>query len=313
MSAPTTPRVPTIPPAPSTPRVPTTSLAEALRHKGEPLRERAFRWALRLALSVAVASIVLVLGFLLVEGWSRLTPTLLTNMPTLRRPDEAGAQSAIMGTIWVVATTAVICIPTGIAAAVYLEEYADKSRWWNRLIEINLQNLAAVPSIIFGILGLAFFARVLGLGFTVVTAGLTLSLLVLPTIIIAAREALKAVPQSIRDGSLALGATRWQTVRKQVLPAAVPGIATGTILGLSRAAGEAAPLLLLGAVTFVTFNPTGLDSAYTVIPIQIYNWSSNPKEEFQILAAALGLVMLGIVLLMNATAILIRNRFQKRW
>lgn len=299
-------------PAPATPadRVP---LAEALRRKGEPLRERVFRWLLRLALAVSVLVILLVLGFLLVSGWSALTPTLINNMPTLRRPDSAGAQSAIMGTIWVVGATAVVCIPLGVAAAVYLEEYADGTRWWNRLIEVNLQNLAAVPSIIFGILGLAFFARVLGLGFTVLTAGLTLSLLVLPTIIIASREALKAVPQTIRDGSLALGATRWQTVRKQVLPAAVPGIATGTILGLSRAAGEAAPLLLLGAVTFVTFNPSGLDSSYTTIPIQIYNWSSNPKEEFQTLAAALGLVMLALVLLLNGLAIFIRNKFQKRW
>jgi phosphate transport system permease protein len=285
----------------------------ALRTQGEPFKERLFRWVLRLALIISVSVIVLVLGFLLAEGWTRLTPSLLTNMPTPRRFDEAGAQSAIMGTIWVVSVTAAICIPLGIAAAIYLEEYADGTRWWNRFIEINLQNLAAVPSIIFGILGLTFFARVLGLGFTVLTAGLTLSLLVLPTIIIAAREALKAVPQSIRDGSLALGATRWQTVRKQVLPAAVPGIATGTILGLSRAAGEAAPLLLLGAVTFVTFNPTGLDSAYTVIPIQIYNWSNNPTDGFQTLAAALGVVMLVLVLLLNAVAIFIRNKYQKRW
>ena len=289
------------------------SLAEALRVKGEPVKERVFRWALRASLGVAVVMIVAVLVFLLAEGWSRLTPTLLTNMPTLRRPGDAGAQSAIMGTIWVVCVTAAICIPVGIAAALYLEEYADGTRWWNRFIEINLQNLASVPSIIFGILGLAFFARVLGLGFTVLTAGLTLSLLVLPTIIIASREALKAVPQSIRDGSLALGATRWQTTRKQVLPAAVPGIATGTILGLSRAAGEAAPLLLLGAVTFVTFNPSSLGSAYTTIPIQIYNWSSNPKPEFQTLAAALGIVMMVLVLLMNGVAIFIRNKFQKRW
>jgi phosphate transport system permease protein len=290
-----------------------TPLAEALRSKGEPVKERAFRWVLRGALLVSLLVIVLVLGFLLIEGWSRLDLRLLTNMPTLRFPERAGAQSAIMGTLWIMGTTAAICIPTGVAAAVYLEEYADSTRWWNRLIEINLQNLASVPSIIFGILGLAFFARVLGLGFTVLTAGLTLSLLVLPTIIISAREALKAVPQSIRDGSLALGATRWQTTRKQVLPAAVPGIATGTILGLSRAAGEAAPLLLLGAVTFVTFNPTGLDSAYTAIPIQIYNWSSNPKDEFQVLAAALGVVMLLLVLLLNGAAIYIRNKYQKRW
>ena len=177
---------------------------------------------------------------------------------------------------------------------------------------MSIQNLAAVPSIVFGILGLAFIARKLGLGFTVITAAITLSLLILPTVIIATREALRAVPQSIRFGSLALGATQWQTIWRQVLPAAIPGIATGQILALSRAIGEAAPLLLLGGSTFVTTNPTGLDSGYTVLPIQIYNWISQPREEFQTFAAATIVFLLVLLLAMNAVAIFIRNRYQKR-
>jgi phosphate transport system permease protein len=198
-------------------------------------------------------------------------------------------------------------------AAIYLEEYADPTKRFNKLIEINIQNLAAVPSIVYGILGLGVIARALALGQTVITAALTLSLLVLPVVIISSREAIRAVPQSIRAGSLALGATQWQTISRQVMPAAVPGIATGAILALSRAIGEAAPLLLLGAVTFITFNPDGLMSSYTVMPIQIYNWISQSREEFQVLAAALCIILLGILLVMNAFAIYLRNRFQRRW
>jgi phosphate transport system permease protein len=208
----------------------------------------------------------------------------------------------------------VTCIPVGIGAAIYLEEYADRSRWYNRLIEVNIQNLAAVPSIVYGILGLAFLARGwANLGPSVLAAGLTLSLLVLPIVIIASREAIRAVPRSIREASLALGATQWQTIRRQTLPAAIPGIATGSILALSRAIGEAAPLLLLGALTFVTFNPTGLDSAFSVLPVQIFNWISRPQEEFHVLAAAAIVVLLVILLAMNGTAIWLRRRYQRRW
>jgi phosphate transport system permease protein len=198
-------------------------------------------------------------------------------------------------------------------AAIYLEEYADPDRWYNRLIELNIQNLAAVPSIIYGILGLGLLARQLALGTTVLTASLTLSLLVLPVVIISAREAVRAVPQSIRQASLALGATRWQTIRRQVLPAAVPGIATGSILALSRAIGEAAPLILLGAVTYVAFNPEGLQSAYTVLPVQIYGWISQSREEFHHLAAAAIVILLALLLAMNAAAIWLRNHYSKRW
>ncbi len=284
----------------------------SLKGQGEPFGDKVFRALLLAALTVSMLFLVTLLTFLIVKGWSRLDSRIWTNMPTLRRPEEAGAQSAIMGTIWVVGLTALISVPTGIAAAIYLEEYADKTKRFNQIIEVSIQNLAAVPSIVFGILGLAFIARRLGLGFTVITAALTLSLLILPTVIIATREALRAVPQSIRFGSLALGATQWQTIWKQVLPAAIPGIATGQILALSRAIGEAAPLLLLGGLTFVTTNPTGPNSGYTVLPIQIYNWISQPREEFQTLAAATIVFLLVLLLAMNAVAIFIRNRYQKR-
>ena len=240
-------------------------------------------------------------------------------MDLLRRfpsslPKRAGAQSAIFGTLWVVGLTAALCLPVGIGAAIYLEEFADNRRWWNRMLEVNIQNLAAVPSIVYGILGLGFLVRgPIGLGPTVLAAALTLSLLVLPIVVIASREAFRAVPQSIRQGALALGATPWQAVRTQVLPAAVPGIATGSILALSRAIGEAAPLLLVGGLTFITFNPKGIDSAFTVLPIQIFNWISRPQSEFKVVAAAAIIVLLVILLLMNSVAIWLRNRYQRRW
>jgi phosphate transport system permease protein len=275
--------------------------------------ESLFRWLLLACLAVGVIFLVSLLTYVLVEAWPRLDSRLWSNFPSVRRPENAGAQSAIMGTIWVISLTALICLPTGIMAAIYLEEYADSNRWYNRMIELNVQNLAAVPSIIYGILGLGLLARQFGLGTTVLTAALTLSLLVLPVVIIASREALRAVPQSIRHASLALGATQWQTIWRQVLPAAVPGMATGSILALSRAIGEAAPVIMLGAVTFVMFNPEGLQSSYTVLPVQIYNWISESREEFHHLAAAAIILLLGILLLMNAAAIWLRNRYARRW
>ncbi|HEX8647936.1 MAG TPA: phosphate ABC transporter permease PstA [Thermoleophilaceae bacterium] len=229
-------------------------------------------------------------------------------------PRQGGGQSAIWGTIWLIGIVAVTTLPLGVGAAIYLEEYADGDRWWNRWIEVNIQNLAAVPSIVYGILGLAFFVRgPFGQGQVVLAGGLTLSLLVLPIVIISAREAIRAVPPSIREASLALGATQLQTIRRQVLPAAIPGIATGSILALSRAIGEAAPLVLLGALTFVTFNPDGLDSQFTALPIQIFNWISRPQEDFKVLAAAAIVVLLVILLAMNATAIWLRNRYERKW
>jgi phosphate transport system permease protein len=271
-----------------------------------------FRAALLACLGVGIVFLVVLLISVVVKGWDRLDLELIRNFPS-RRPLQAGVQSAIWGSVWVVGFTALISMPIGVMAAIYLEEYADGHKWYNRLIEVNIQNLAAVPAIIYGILGLGLIYRGIGLGPTVITAALTLSLLVLPTVIIATREAIRAVPNSIRDGSLALGATRWQTIRRQVLPAAVPGIATGSILALSRALGEAAPLILLGGVSFVTFNPDGPLSNYTVLPIQIFNWVLRPQEDFKVAASAAIVVLLVVLLLMNSLAILLRNRFQKRW
>ena len=275
-------------------------------------RERAFQAVLYAALAVSLVSLAALLIDVIVKGAPRLNAGILTNFPS-SLPDQAGAQSAIMGTIWVVGMTALICIPLGIGAAVYLEEYADSFRWYNRMIELNIQNLAAVPSIVYGILGLGFIVRAAGFGQTVLAASLTLSLLVLPIMIISAREAIRAVPNSIRHAALALGATQWQAIRHQVLPGAIPGIATGSILALSRAIGEAAPLVLLGGLTFITFNPSGLNSQFTVLPIQIFNWISRPQEEFRVLAAAAIVVLLVILLVMNAAAIYLRNRYQRKW
>lgn len=275
--------------------------------------EALFRWLLLGCLAIGIIFLISLLAYIIVEAWPRLDSRLWNNFPSIRRPENAGAQSAIFGTLWVISFTALFCLPTGIMAAIYLEEYADQDRWYNRLIEVNIQNLAAVPSIIYGILGLGLLARQFALGTTVLTAALTLSLLVLPVVIISSREAIRAVPRSIRQASLALGATQWQTIWRQVLPAAVPGMATGAILALSRAIGEAAPVIMLGAVTFVMFNPEGLQSSYTVLPVQIYNWISQSREEFHHLAAAAIILLLAILLLMNAVAIWLRNRYSRRW
>jgi phosphate transport system permease protein len=274
---------------------------------------RLFQAAMFLSLAVGIVSLITLLVQVFVKGSSRLNPDLVANFPS-SSPDLAGVQSALFGTLWVIGVVAVTCIPIGVGAAIYLEEYADSERWYNRAIELNVQNLAAVPSIVYGILGLAFLVRGFAdLGQVVLAGGLTLSLLVLPIVIISAREAIRAVPDSIRLGAMALGATQWQTIRRQVLPAAVPGMATGSILALSRAIGEAAPLVLLGALTFITFNPEGLDSAFTVLPIQIFNWISRPQEEFKVLAAAAIVVLLVLLLAMNAGAIYVRNRYQRKW
>jgi phosphate transport system permease protein len=290
----------------------TAPAAERLRGRGRSAREVVFTFSLWLSLAVGIVFLLLLLTSIFVRGIPALSWDFLTSFPS-RLPARAGIESAVTGTIWVIGFTALYCIPTGIMAAIYLEEYADPNRWYNRIIELNIQNLAAVPAIVFGILGLGIIARGLSFGFTILTASLTLSLLVLPIVVIAAREAIRAVPNSIRLGSYALGATKWQTIWRQVLPAAVPGMATGSILAVSRAMGEAAPLVLLGAVSFVTFNPTGVMSPFTVLPIQIFNWTTRPQAAFLTLAAAASIVLLVLLLAMNSLAIWLRNRYQKRW
>ncbi|GAB3536683.1 phosphate ABC transporter permease PstA [Arthrobacter tecti] len=256
--------------------------------------------------------VVLIITTLL-DGYERLGLTLFTAYPS-SDPDDAGARPAILGSAWVIGTTAVMTIPLGVAAAVHLEEFADKKLWYNRVVELNVQNLAAVPAIVYGLLALSFLSLLGVQNKNIVIGGaLALSLLILPVIVIATREAIRSVPLEIRQGSMALGATRWQTVWRQVLPASVPGIATGSILALSRALGEAAPLLVLGALVFVSFDPNGILSGFTTMPIQIFNWTGRPQAEFQELAAAASILLLGLLLLMNGLAIYIRNRFQTRW
>jgi len=205
-------------------------------------------------------------------------------------------------------------VPLGVGAAIYLEEYASSTKWWNRVIELNIQNLAAVPSIIYGILGLGLIVRgPLDLGFILFAGAMTLALLVLPIVIIAAREAIRAVPPSIREGSLALGATQWQTIRRQVLPAAIPGVATGVILAVSRALGETAPLLLVGATVFVTADPMPFDGNYSALPVQIFQYATRPQADFQTLAAAGIILMLVVLIAMNSVAIWLRNRYEQKW
>jgi phosphate ABC transporter permease subunit PstA len=280
-------------------------------------RERAlgglFRAALFVSLAIGILTLAWLIASILIEGWPRLNQDVLFHFPS-SKPEIAGAQSAIMGTIWVVGLTALITIPLGIGAALYLEEFADRDTWHSRLIEVNLQNLAAVPSVIYGLLAVATMA-VLGYERKGIVLGgaIALSLLILPVIIIATRESVRAVPNEIRFGSLALGATTWQTTWRQILPASVPGIATGTILGLSRAIGEAAPLLLLGIAGAVRFDPTGLQSSVTALPIQIFRLSSESQEEYRVAASAAIIVLLVMILGMNALAIFIRNKFQRSW
>ena len=261
----------------------------------------------------AVLSLLTLLVTAFVDGLPRMDTRLFTEYTSQVLPETAGARAAIFGSLMVVATTALLAIPMGIAAAVYLEEFADPHRWYNKLIEVNLQNLAAVPAIVYGMLT-AGFALAIGLERRVVLTGaIALALLILPVIIITTREALRAVPAEIRQGSLALGATSLQTVWRQTLPSALPGVATGTILALSRALGEAAPLLLLGGLVFVNYDPNGLLSGFTTLPIQIFSWTSQPQEAFQQVASAAIIVLLGMLLLMNALAIIIRNRYQRHW
>jgi phosphate transport system permease protein len=275
-------------------------------------RGRLFVLALLFSLFVGLFVLLILLVDVVLSGSSSVSQ-ILDHQPS-SNPQLAGAQSSIIGTMWLMLLTALISLPIGIGAAIYLEEYANPARWWNRMIEVNIQNLAAVPSIVFGILGLAFIVRGLNVGKVVIAGALILSLLVLPTVIISSREAIRAVPNSIRQGSMALGATKWQTILRHVLPGAIPGIATGSILALSRAIGETAPLILVGALTFITFNPTGPTSDFTALPIQIFNWISRPQDAFREELAAGGIVVLLVLLLsMNAVAIVLRNRYQKRW
>lgn len=283
------------------------------RPVGDRLRGNLFFALLLLMLTLSMAGLAALIVDAFIEGLPRLGLDLFTE-PTAAFPEDSGFLNAIVGTGYVIGGVIALVVPIGVGAAIYLEEYADRARWWNRLIELNIQNLAAVPSIVYGILGLAFIVRgPMDLGFVVIAGSITLSLLVLPTVILAAREAIRAVPVSIRQASLALGTTQWQTIRGQVLPASIPGIATGVILAVGRAIGETAPLLLVGAATFVTFVPEGYLDSYTVLPVQIFSYFSRAQEEYIVLAAAGIIVMLVLLLAMNSYAIWLRNRYEQRW
>jgi phosphate transport system permease protein len=264
--------------------------------------------------AVAIAIGLVTLGVLIADvihdGWRALSWDFLTSYPS-RRPEQAGILSALVGSFYILILVALIAFPLGVAAAIYLEEFAPQNRL-TATIEINLSNLAAVPSIVYGLLGLGVFVRSFMLGRSLLAGALTLSLLVLPIIIIASREALRAVPPSIREAGLALGASQWQTVRLFVLPAAWPGILTGTILALARAIGETAPLITIGALTYVAFTPQSLFDPFTVLPIQIFNWISRPQPAFHERAAAGIIVLLAVLLLFNGLAIFLRARLQGR-
>jgi phosphate transport system permease protein len=281
---------------------------------GSRIADALFRALMYGAIGIAFLGLAAILFDVARDGIPRLSWDFIVNFPSRIIPERSGIQSALAGTLALMAICAVIVIPLGVATAVYLEEYADRERWWNRLIEVNIQNLAAVPSVVYGILGLAFIVRgPLSLGNVLLAGGLTLGLLVLPVVIIVAREAIRAVPPSIREGSLALGATQWQTIWKQVLPGSIAGIATGVILALSRAIGETAPLLVIGAAASPRFNPNGLLSDFTALPIQIFVWVQDPNREFVSLAAAAIVVLMVVLLLMNSIAIFLRNRYEQKW
>lgn len=284
-----------------------------LRPTGAVARRQFISRASRYVFLGATLIGVVVLIFLAIDtvatGGNRLSIDFLANYPS-RFADHAGLRSAIFGTLWVMATTVVLAIPVAIGTAIYITEFAPRNRMLS-LIELNLANLAGVPSIIYGILGLAVFVRFLGLGSSILAGALTLAIMILPMTVIASVEAIRQVPSSIRDASLALGATRWQTVWHHVLPAAVPGIMTGTILAISRAAGETAALIMIGAFSFVAFTPRSVGDDFTTVPIQIYNWTIRPGSNFTEIAAAAIIVMMVFILALNLVAAIIRERFRR--
>lgn len=279
---------------------------------GRYMLDRIFKFAAWGATAIAVAILAWLLLTIVVDGVGMLDLDFINSFPS-RKPERAGIKAALMGTIWIMVVVAAVSFPVGVGAGIYLEEFSEDN-WFSRFVEINISNLAGVPSIIYGLLGLAVFVRILEPitgGRTILSGALTLSLLILPVIIVATREALRAVPNSMRLAGFALGANRWQVVWNHVLPQAMPGILTGVILALSRAIGETAPLIAIGAVVFIRSTPTGLQSTFTAMPIQIYNWISRPQEEFHYIAASGIIVLMAALLAMNAIAIYLRNRFQK--
>lgn len=272
--------------------------------------DKAFQVVGVISTLIGLVLLAIFIGSILDDGLRRLNWDFLVSLPS-RFPEKAGILTAWVGTLWIFVLTALIAIPLGVSAGVYLEEYARKNRF-NNFLEVNITNLAGVPSVIYGLLGLEIFARTMRLGGSLMTGALTLALLILPIIIVATREAVKAVPNSIREASFGMGATKWQTVRYQVLPAAGGGIATGIILALSRAIGEAAPLIVVGALAYVPFTPRSPMDEFTVLPIQIFNWTSRPDPGFITNAAAGIIILLAITFLLNGIAVWLRYRWQRK-
>lgn len=258
---------------------------------------------------------IVVLAILIIrivsQGASYLDWDFLSNYAS-RRPEDAGIKAAIYGTVWIMAIVAPVSLILGVGTAIYLEEYAPDNKF-THFIELNISNLSGVPSIVFGLLGLTVFVRLLEMGRSVLAGGLTMSLMILPVIVVSSQEAIRAIPREQYEASYAMGATKWQTIRTVVLPAAVPGILTGSILALSRAVGETAPLLMIGAMTFIAYVPESILSGFTAMPIQIFNWAGRPQEEFQAVAAAGSIVLMLMLVIMNSLAIYIRNKFSKRY
>jgi phosphate transport system permease protein len=272
--------------------------------------EKVFIWICRLSVIIPLGLLAVLLIDVAIDGLGRLSWDFVTSFPS-RRAWKAGIKPALVGSVYLMALTALLALPLGIAAAVYLQEYGKRRRLAG-IIEVNIANLAGVPSVIYGLLGLEVFVRIMKMGPSLIAGACTLAILVLPIVIMSTREALRTVPDAVREAALGLGATRWQTVRQVVLPTALPGILTGAILSVSRAIGETAPLIVIGAFVYISFLPKGLTSEFTALPIQIFSWVSMPQKEFVINAAAGIVVLLGTLLLFNLTAILLRNRLQKR-
>ena len=260
---------------------------------------------------IGLVLLVVFIGDILIDGLSRIDWAFITDLPS-RKAEKSGIYTALMGSIWILLLTTLISIPIGVAAGIYLEEYSKKNKLAG-LLEINISNLAGVPSIIYGLLGLEVFVRIMNLGASVLAGSLTLSLLILPIIIVATREAIKAVPKSISDASFALGASKWQTIWNQILPASSGGILTGVILALSRAVGETAPLIVVGALAYVPFAPSNPMDEFSVLPIQIFNWISRPQHGFIENAAAAIIILLLITFIMNGIAVYFRNKWQNKW
>ena len=275
------------------------------------LKNTIFHGFLMLSTAMSIIVLALLLYKIFSSGFKYLSFDFLNNMPS-RFPQKAGIKSALVGSIWVISLTTLFSLPLGVGTAIYLEKYSNKKSWFNKLLQINIANLAGIPSIVYGMLGLAVFVRFFNFERSILSGALTLTLLILPVIIVSAQESVKSVPDSLIQGSFALGVTKWQTITGVVLPYALPGILTGAILAISRAMGEAAPLIMIGAAGYIAFMPSGPMDSFTVLPIQIFNWTSRPQAEFQNIAAAGIIVLMALLLTANATAIILRNKYQNR-